>query len=213
MGRQEARKPGRPPHPVEDLLRVGQGPVAQRTASGVCREGVVLLEDPHPPAGEEEVAWPDGAAEEDVVVEVEEPPRQAGDAVQVHLDGVRVEGGEHPGIREDLLVPHEVDPGIGTVEPAGHLAVGQEVDPPDPGGVGGQRSERVPELSVVAEAAADGAGRVVLGPGRGMELVGGLEGRIAPVHPGDHGIDGIAGIVAPGGSSVTHPPTAPSGRP
>ena len=46
----------------------------------------------------------DRAAEEDVVVEVEEVLGQPVDVVQLALDGVRVEGGQPPAVAEQLPV-------------------------------------------------------------------------------------------------------------
>lgn len=89
-------------------------------------------------------------AEEDVVVEVEEAAGEAGDAVDVGLDGRRAEGGEDGRVRENVCVGHHAHPRVGAVQPHGDLAVGDDEHAADPGRVALQRAQRVAEFVAVA---------------------------------------------------------------
>ena len=104
---------------IEAETRIGLGDNdAERSGfENAAAFGVVLaeadaglrLDELGDPAGREEHVRAHRAAEEHVVVGVEEVLGQALDVVQLALDGVRVVGGQHRRVGEELLAAHDGD--------------------------------------------------------------------------------------------------------
>lgn len=92
----------------------GDGPGEVELVGGALRGG-----QDRPVAGEH------GLRQEDVVVEVYPAGGEAGDAVEVGLDGVGREGGEVGAAAEDLGVRDHRHAGVARVEPGRHLQPGR----------------------------------------------------------------------------------------
>ena len=108
-----------------------------------------FLPDLEPLVLGEEVFWPDLLSEHDVVVEVEEPLGEAGDPVDVGLDGRAAEGGQVGAVGEELLVGDDREARAVQVQPVGDLIGRHQEHPPDPRSVLLKRPQAVAELLVV----------------------------------------------------------------
>ena len=103
------------------------------------------------PAAREEELGLDEAAEEHVVVGVEEVLGETRDAVQLRLDGVRVVRRQHRRVGEELLAAHDGDLRV-IAQPRRHRGVGRDEDAAHPRRVHVDAAQRVAQLVDVAVA-------------------------------------------------------------
>jgi hypothetical protein len=202
---------------IEDLARVVQASrerlVARRQqryepldlfgGDAGTRDHPVLLVQLLAILAREEVRGFHGCAEQHIVVEVNEALAESGNAVQVRLYRMAVEGRQIGGVRKDVLVRDDRQLRMRRRQPSRDLTVRDEIDPSQPRRVALDRSNRVPQLVVVlipvrrAESCRD--------LGRGSEvLVLQLDvGRIGAIHPGVDNVDVVAHF-----PTLTGPPQA-----
>ena len=96
-----------------------------------------------------EILWVRRRAEHDIVIEIDEPPGEPRDAMNVALDGWRAERGEVRRVRKNLLVIDHEESRVTEIEPVRNLVCRDNVNAPHPGRKAEQRTEAVTQLLVV----------------------------------------------------------------